>query len=162
MIYIAKCIRFLFQKDVCLYLCRNKLVCATKLTFFWVRFSLAEAITAAPFREEVFGSLMVAKKELLSPEVMANVYHSRNLNPIIINYYYLACFVLLLFLFNFVLLWGQGKIWGGCIQIKGKLSMLSADFYLCKGPTCCCAMVQCAHKGPCSMVLWYRNENILF
>lgn len=114
MIYIAKYIRFLFQKDVCLYLCRNKLVCATKLTLFWVRFSLAEAITAAPFREKVFWSFMVAKKEPLLPplEVVTNVYHKTYPNPII-TYIFLAFYYFyFLFLFDFVLFWGKGKFEG--------------------------------------------------
>lgn len=67
MIYIVKYIRFLFQRDVCLYLGRNKLVCATKLTLFWVRFSLAEAITAVPFREKVSRSFLMAKPEAVLP-----------------------------------------------------------------------------------------------
>lgn len=147
MIYIAKYIRFLFQKDVCLYLCRNKLVCATKLTLFWVRFSLAEAITAAPFREKVFWSFMVAKKEPLLPPTQGHGWCVPQHLPESNYYIYIFSFLLFLFFISFwlCLVLGQWKIWGGCIEGEGKLSMLF--FYLCKGP------MYSGHALLC--VLWY-------
>ena len=82
MIYIVKYTRFLFQSDVCLYLCRNKLVYATKLTLFWVRFSLAEAITAAPVRERVSPRLRMAKPRLSSAPPRGHVHHRAYLKPV--------------------------------------------------------------------------------
>lgn len=96
---------------------------------------------------------------------MADVYHNTYPNPII-TYIFLAFYYFyFLFLFDFVSFWGKGKFEEGVL--KERENSACSFFTSAKVPctAACiamCAVVQRAHKGPWSIILCYREENILF